>query len=285
MPALRSRSPRARFPGLCLLAILVPPAARADPILEEGFEAPAWHAGQILPPGSTVNGWTNSSTQALVHVGTRNPDSGTQALHMRFLGAPPAPGTVDTFAQVDHAINYTPAIQGVAPITYSADVRLAGPSGGTAATNDYVSANLVAMGNGGEIGQMYLSSDGHVYAGTNGSIVVPASLGTYHDMAMTFDFADSQTSYYLDGQLIGTQSINPATMSELTDVQLDGVAEGASGYNPYRYHLAFDNILVVDSGPEPASLTLLGLGIAGLAVRRLRRRREGTGTDFAARTP
>jgi hypothetical protein len=128
----------------------VPSAARADPILQEGFEPPTWHAGQVLHPGTTVNGWTNSSTQAFVHVSIHHPDSGTQSLHMRFLGLPPAPGTVDTFGQVDHAINYTPASQGMAPVTYSADVRLAGPSWGTAAGHDYVSANLVALGAEGE---------------------------------------------------------------------------------------------------------------------------------------
>jgi hypothetical protein len=97
---------------------------------------------------------------------------------------------------------------------------------------------------------------------------------------MTFDFADSQTSYYLDGKLIGTQAVNPALMSEFTDVQLDGVVQGAHGYDPDAYHLAFDNVLVgslVDTGPEPASVTLLGLGLAGLAVVRLRRRRGELG--------
>jgi hypothetical protein len=88
---------------------------------------------------------------------------------------------------------------------------------------------------------------------------------------MTFDYLDSQTLYYLDGQLIGTE-FNP-WLPWGTGVSLLGVFQSAPNQlNPGAYSLYFDNVKVQSAGaPEPSALALLGLGGVGLAPRPLAR--------------
>lgn len=86
---------------------------------------------------------------------------------------------------------------------------------------DFFSMNIAAIaGDGGTLGEIGLSSDGKVAAFQ--PLIVPgdrlpntflkdAALNRWHRVAIVLDYSNQETSYFFDGQPLGTTSFKPAT--------------------------------------------------------------------------
>ena len=80
-------------------------------------------------------------------------------------------------------------------IRIEADMRLDGPQTTQTAdrtTGDYFSVNLAAFSDDGDLGEMSLSSDGHVYSYSAADSYLyerPINLGQYYHLTMDLDFA------------------------------------------------------------------------------------------------
>ena len=94
----------------------------------------------------------------------------------------------------------------------SAHVRLDGP--GTATGNNFFSAGISGragtLSGGASVGEMFISSDGHVYAVSGNDFVptflasVPVTLGEWHSLAVVANFATHTSAFYVDNVLLTT---------------------------------------------------------------------------------
>ena len=103
-------------------------------------------------------------------------------------------------------------------IRISAHIRIDGAQ--TVTGNNFFSAGIsgragTASG-GASVGEMFISSDGHVYAVSGNDLVptflasVPVTLGEWHNLTVMADFATHKSSFYADNILLTTIAWDPS---------------------------------------------------------------------------
>lgn len=123
---------------------------------------------------------------------------------------------------------------------------------------------------GGRFAALYLTS-GSVFLGNdvNNSVSAIMPFDTtdgYHDYQLTIDATGSALA--IDGNPIVSLGLGGSTSSEHLIVFGDGTVLGNSETNLTRFSVSGVTITAV---PEPASLTVLGVSLGGLAALRRRR--------------
>ena len=262
--------------GLLAILGLFRPVLADTTIYATGFENPPYQSGQALVG---QDGWVNlvyngdplGPTAAVIT--TAQPSGGTQSVevHVGDLTPIDAGLAIGSYRQF---VNYDVAAAGFPIIHIQADVRLDGPGTTQTAdrvTGDFVSANLGPSATDGYLGEVSISSDGHMYgfsAADSYLFAVPVNLGQYYTLALDVDFGTRTTSYYLDGQLLGSAAFDPSGTSNILNrgsivayaLSPDSLNRDASAYTAY-----FDNFSIT-AVPEPSSLTLSALGLAGALI-------------------
>lgn len=275
-------------------ALMVPflgPAARADLLFSTGFEAPEYTAGSPL---AGTNGWTApgflSPNAAMIT--TTAPASGLQSVQVNgadLVHDDALDGSgYDAIGSYRQPVDHDAIASGLPIVRVQADVRLDGPQTDQTpdrVTGDFVSANVALVTEDGELGTLFLSADGHVYAygadpaTDNYLFGVSVALGSYYTLAVEANFLSRTLLYYLDGALLGTSSFaDPAlgcTSNVVTRGSLVVYSNEPNAAVPQtrdQYTAYFDNFSVTATAvPEPSSLALAVVGL-GVAACRLRRR-------------
>lgn len=266
--------------GLAFVLLVGPtPQAQAEVILyQTGFESPPFTVGNLQGQAGWRSQFANNTSGVVT---TANPSSGNQA--MQILGSRLAPRFAgDTLLWGSYSIaplNYDAVARGTPYVLTEADIRLDGPLTGPPIAGDLISANLAVFAGPDALraGELYLSSDGHLYGagfGLSYLFGVPVALGEYHRLGVGVDFLSRRVDYFLDGNLLGSTTLNPAITSNLffrPNFRVLAVNPPVA-FNPADYNGYYDNIRIV-AFPEPGTLALVGVALAGVVVARPWRRR------------
>jgi hypothetical protein len=252
--------------------------ARAGFLYESGFESPRFKAGQ------TVNGQgdfsvTSPSNPAAFVVTTTNPYAGSQTLEG--IGSQltsQQTGLVQSTAGV--TLNYDASASNGQIVVLSAQMELSGPSTNTGhgTADDLVSMNLEAILGDGSYFSTYLSSDGKAYGYTTGyDFAAKADLGVYHEVALILDFSTRTCDFVLDGTVFGIEKFDPSVQStvvqsaQFTFYSSVEPAANPADYTAYADNFAVENLPAVVPEPSSITLSLVGLGLVGIHLRRRNR--------------
>jgi len=266
----RNRTAIARLATLVLTVFVVATPAKADILYQTGFEAPTFAAGapvdgqggfltDFFPNASTVStGFPAGGTQALridaaslLAIDPAFPDS--QNYNWVDLGDPVAGGDKILRAEVDVAVFASgPGEIQVGLQAYDQDGN--GIAGLTITTND--------EGTGPKL--FYYTDP------TNAGSISFATFGAYVHLGMTLDYARRMASFDLNGMTLGTAGF----ASGVGDVNNFDIYMQRPDWSVQTGTVAYFDNYTVTSVPEPASLGLLAVGLAGLALR-ARRDRAG----------
>ncbi len=215
--------------ALLFAALAAPQRSSAQIIFATNFDTPLYISGLPLVG---QDGWTAPgflSPFAAV-ISTDKPRQGRQTVrvwggdleHQDFINEVTA-GYYDAIGSFRcPPVDYDTG--GTRVVRVSAHVRVDGPQ--TASGNNFFSASIVAVGYDGNgdssgIGELTISSDGHVYGASNNDLVptflfsAPVTLGEWHELAIVDDFGARTYSFYVDGQWLGTFPFDPSTTSNL----------------------------------------------------------------------
>lgn len=137
------------------------------------------------------------------------------------------------------------------------------PSGGS--TNR---GGLSGWANGGAnfIGGAILRSDGGIFNLATGALVGTANtawLNTWIDFGVAYNFTTQTIDVSVNNSLVGTMNF-ASLQTTMTDIDLNSRATSASAATGI---VKYDNYNV-QAVPEPASMTVLALGLAAIARRR-----------------
>lgn len=259
--------------------------ASAEMLYATSFESPPFQAGQPLVG---QDGWQNQvfDGNALgpnAFISLEHPSQGLQSFQVD--GDELTPTGFDyAVGSYRKFVNYDLAAASFPTIRLRVDMRLDGPPTDPTPDNvlgDFVSANLVGFTDDGAVGELFLSSDGHIYGVSAGGAYLfakPTEMGRYYRVGMDYDFTARTASYFIDGELLGVEPLDPNNLStnfsrgSLLSLALDPdpLSRDRSAYTAY-----FDNFSI-QAVPEPATI---GLAIAGglvawLARKVMRRVRE-----------
>lgn len=273
------------------LGLAAGPARAGVIVYATGFEPPVYSPGPLVGQ----DGWVlspNAGTLSGPAAEVVPAGGGLTSAALRVAGAQLQPDfPVDPYYYLGlyrRPVGYDAAANGTPLVSIRVDARLDGPlSPQTGVPGDYedgdvYSANLAAVaGDGGALGEISLSADGHVYGyGYAGSYLfaAPVTLGEFHQLGLDIDFANGTTTYLLDGAVLGVDSfageVSSTVLNRVALLNYGNLAVPVpDGFERDQYTGYFDDLSITASAvPEPASVALLGLGAAGLAGRRLRRR-------------
>lgn len=122
-------------------------------------------------------------------------------------------GYYDAIGSYRHPVNYDTG--GTQVVRVSADVRVSGPK--TAEGDNFFSASLGAPNSLGEgLGEIAISSDGHVYGYSGNDFVptflvsAPITLNKWHNLALELDFLNRTTSFFVNDEFLGMFSWDDA---------------------------------------------------------------------------
>lgn len=249
--------------------------AKAGIVYATGFEAPTFAAGSPL---DGQGGWVADSSPSAAVITTNQPASGLQALRVDGADLVDVPDFGLFLGGYHHDLPYDAITQGTPIVTVEAAVRLDGPSTdlGGGPNDDLLSANFAVGTNDGAGHTLVLSSNGHVYAFGKGvtpySFETEVTLGAYHILGIRYDFLGGSVGFFVDGKLIGQNSIQPTVATGIQGVFLELLALDDGSVDVPRYTGYFDDIQV-SAVPEPSTLALSGIGAIILAA--VYRRRFG----------
>lgn len=212
--------------AVALLATARPAAGQS--IYSTGFEPPTFvgdatlvgQDGWIAPPplspnAAVVSGDKPRQGRQTVHV------LGADLEHQDFINEATG-GYYDAIGSYRHAVDYDSG--GTQVVRVSAHLRIDGPR--TATGNNFFSASIAAIGvdadgNSSGVGELAISSDGHVY-GSSSQDLVPTfltstrvRLGQWHELAIDVDFAARTYSFFVDDRSIGTFAFDPSATSNI----------------------------------------------------------------------
>jgi hypothetical protein len=235
------------FTLAALAAALAPSSAApaGEVIYQTGFEAPDF----ILDILDGQNGWGHGSltNPADAIVTDEFPADGFQGV--RILGDRVARVPNMRFWASGHfptGIDFDPIDAGLPLVTLQADVALTGPA--TAA--DIYSANLdVVDRNHRGISSIWLSSDGTIHIADDNDVIEHVvgtfDFGTYYTLAMTLDYVNQLTDFYVNGEYVGTIPFATGSGNGF----FHGLIELAALAKPVDYNGYFDNYLVTAAAP------------------------------------
>jgi hypothetical protein len=192
----------------------VAPRSYADSVIyRTGFEFPPFVVGQLV----SQDGWVGVPPLSLsaAVVSKDLPFAGRQSVQVRgvnlvhqdFINSV-TNGYYDAIGSYRKPVNYDVAANGFPRVRIGAKVRIDGPL--SPSGNNFFSASIAARGNtsGGStagIGELAISSDGHVY-GYSGDENVPSfktsapiTLGEWHTLAIHLNFTTRTYSFFVDG--------------------------------------------------------------------------------------
>lgn len=256
--------------------------ASAEMLYATSFESPTFHSGQPLVG---QDGWQNQvfDGNALgpnAFISFAQPSQGLQSFQVNGGDLTPT-GVGYAVGSYRKFVNYDLAAASFPTIQLRVDLRIDGaPTDPTPdnVTGDFISANLAGFTDDGPLGELFLSSDGHLYgvsAGGEYLFAKPTEMGRYYRVGMDYDFTARTVSYFVDGELLGVEPLDPNNLStnfsrgSLVSVVLepDPLNRDRSAYTAY-----FDNFSI-QAVPEPATFGLaIAGGIAAWAARKARRR-------------
>jgi len=188
-------------------------AVMGETVYRTGFEPPAYVEGGLVGQDGWIAPPPFSPNAAVV---TRDkPRQGKQTVHVLgedldhqdFINAVTG-GYYDAIGSYRRPVNYDTGNSQTVRI--SAHVRVDGPA--TAGGNNFFSAALStrAATTLDGVGEIAISSDGHAYVYSGNDSVpsflasMPVALGEWHCLAVVADFANKQSTFYVDGVLLGT---------------------------------------------------------------------------------
>src|SRR5262245_1378123 len=151
-----------------------------------------------------------------------------------------------------HPVNHETG--GTQVVRVSADVRVNGP--GTEDGDDFFSAAVAAVtADGDEVGEMKISSDGHVYAYSGNGFVptfltsAPITLGEWHNLTVEVDFLNQTSAFFVDGEHLGTFDWDEEIIDKDPTILVRGslIVYGAPDTQTRRkqnYMAHFDNFVI-----------------------------------------
>jgi hypothetical protein len=220
-------------------------ATAGEVIYQTGFEAPDF----ILDILDGQNGWDHSrvTNPADAIVTDKYPADGSQGV--KILGDQVFQIPNMNFWASGHFVNgidFDPVDAGLPVVTFQADVALTGP----ATVADIYSANLdVGDGNHRGIASIWLSSDGTIHIADDNDdieyVVGAFDFGTYYTLAMTLDYVNQLTDFYVNGDYVGTIPFATGSGNGF----FSGYLELAALARPVDYNAYFDNYLVTATAP------------------------------------
>ena len=219
------------------------PTAVADEIYQTGFEPPDFVLGAL----DGQSGWsrTNVTNPDDAIVTDEYPAAGSQGV--KILGDQVFPVSYYWYsAHFPTGIDFDPLDAGLPLVTFQVDVAFTGP--GT--DEDIYSANIEVLDRSNrEISAMWLSSDGTLHIADGNDVfeyvVAGYDFGTYYTLAMTLDYVNRVTDYFINGEYVGTIPFATGSGNGFFSGYIEVCAlEAPVGYNAY-----FDNYLVTASGP------------------------------------
>jgi hypothetical protein len=205
------------------MVIAVPRSYAGPTLYQTGFEDPPFMADLPLVG---QDGWTAPpplSPNAAI-ISTSKPRQGKQSVlvpgaalvHQDFINDATG-GYYDAIGSYRKPVDYDTG--GTQTVRVSAHVRVDGRQ--TATSNNFFSASIGAIGvqaddDSNGIGELAISSDGHVY-GYSGTDQVPTfltsapvTLGEWHTLAVEADFASRTYSFFVDDECLGTFHFDPS---------------------------------------------------------------------------
>lgn len=210
------------------LAALNP--AVADTVYRTGFESPTFAAGLplagqdgwIAPPPLSPNAAVITTDQPRIGRQTVRV-MGANLVHQDFINGATG-GYYDAIGSYRHAVNYDTG--GSQIVVVSAEVRVDGAQ--TSLGNNFFSASIsaratLANGDNAGVGELAISSDGHVY-GYSGNEFVPVfqtstrvTLGRWHSLAVVVDIGARKYSFFVDHKFQGAFDFDPNNVDENDD--------------------------------------------------------------------
>lgn len=228
------------------------PVASAQFLYYSGFESPNFAVGQSI---DGVDGWTSLISPQAIEVVRSNAQSACSRKSLKCWGGDPdlqsTQGLLD--GAWTHTASINPAWAAHAMVHVQCDVRLDGPDTGNGPANDLVSANLYARNGVGGTPFMYVSSTGDVYcfsASVSGSFgyqfATPVTLGQYHRLGLTLDYATHFVAFSVDGVTVGLLPFGGQATEAFNGAILEFAAVDAPQWvDPTLYTGRWDNLLMV----------------------------------------
>ena len=247
LPTPRDHRPRRKIMRLAVVGLLLAgaPAAHAAIVYQTGFEPPGYSVG----PLNRQDGWRFTS---LAQVQTTTVLSGSQAVSM----------DLTAFDFPGHRFAYDSSAHPGDILQIKNNIFLTGSQ-----TIQVEGISIFGGPNGGFLGQL-ADYDSRFELGLAGSTTVgsiPATHDVWHSLELDINFATQTQAAFVDGVfLVQGPLAQPATT--FTFVELGGF-----GTPEANETVSYDDFSISTFVPEPASLALLGAGLAGLGFIRHRR--------------
>jgi hypothetical protein len=242
----------ARFVSLCFTlaalaaAALAPASTTADEVIyQTGFEAPDFTLDILDGQNGWSHGRVTNPKDAVVT--DKYPADGSQGV--KIIGELVFQVPNEQFWASGHyptGIDFDPIDAGSPLVTFQADVAFTGP----ATDADIYSANLdVGDRDHNGISSIWLSSDGTIHIADDNDdieyVVGAFDFGTYYTLAMTLDFVNQLTDFYVNGEYVGTIPFATGSGNGF----FSGLIELAALARPVDYNGYFDNYLVTATAP------------------------------------